>query len=487
MKTIFFLLILFIGQSFCQQLPIGASNSEKLTGYEDLSDFLSSIEGKHKFGKINVIGKTVEGRNIYSFEFSKEGINPKSNRLKALVFAQQHGNEHSGKEAAIMLISDFVDGKFDQLLENLDIAIIPQINPDGSEKDKRRNGNNADLNRNHLTLTQPESIVLHNYYNKILFDLTLDVHEYFPFSSDWRNFGFYKIADEQLGLLTNPNISTEIKRFSKEQVYPFVEKHLIDKGFQFNEYIVGGPPNIERLRHSTTDINDGRQSFGIQGSLSFILEGINGEKNSADGIKKRSKGQYEAIVGLLNIANKKHEEIKSLVKNERDYIINKKSSLSLRGDHFNNGETFRFPVRDVYKGSDTIISSQNYNPEVKSLLDIDVPIGWLIPKNDSKLNSLITHHNIQSEELETYAEIIEFEITSLDSILLEGEWLRDVKIKETQKNDLNLVEYFFFPSNQIKKITLNLAFHPQSMHSILQYDDFEYLLKNKIFPIKMVR
>ncbi|HRI45634.1 MAG TPA: M14 family zinc carboxypeptidase [Ignavibacteriaceae bacterium] len=487
MKTIFLLLILLIGQSFCQQLPIVVSNSEKLTGYEELSDFLSSIEGKHKFGKINVIGKTVEGRNIYSFEFSKEGINPNTYRLKVLVFAQQHGNEHSGKEAAIMLISDFVDGKFDPLLENLDIAIIPQINPDGSEKDKRRNGNNADLNRNHLTLTQPESIALHNYFNKILFDLTLDVHEYFPFSSDWRNFGFYKIADEQLGLLTNPNISTAIKKFSKEQLYPFVEKYLIDKGFRFNEYIVGGPPNIERLRHSTTDINDGRQSFGIQGSLSFILEGINGEKNSADGIEKRSKGQYEAIVGLLNIANKKHEEIKTLVKNERDYIVNKKSTLSLRGDHFNNGQIFRFPVRDAFKGIDTIISSQNYNPVVKSLLDIDVPIGWLIPKNDSKLNSLITYHNIKSEELESRAEIIEYEITSLDSIFLEGEWLRDVKIKETLKSDLNLSEYFFLPSKQIKKITLNLAFHPQSMHSIIQYDDFEYLLRNKIYPIKMVR
>jgi murein tripeptide amidase MpaA len=62
----------------------------------------------------------------------------------------------------------------------MDIAIVPQMNPDGSEQNQRRNGNNADLNRNHLILTEPETMALHRFFDNYLFEVTMDIHEYFP-------------------------------------------------------------------------------------------------------------------------------------------------------------------------------------------------------------------------------------------------------------------------------------------------------------------
>ncbi|MBK6344422.1 MAG: hypothetical protein IPF68_00550 [Bacteroidales bacterium] len=62
----------------------------------------------------------------------------------------------------------------------MDFALIPQINPDGSEVNKRRNANDADLNRNHLILTEPETMALHNFFDKYRFEVTMDVHEYSP-------------------------------------------------------------------------------------------------------------------------------------------------------------------------------------------------------------------------------------------------------------------------------------------------------------------
>lgn len=152
----------------------------------------------------------------------------------------------------------------------------------------------------------------------------MDVHEYFPYSNDWKEFGFYKNADEQLGLLSNPNINIKLKKYQKEKVLPYLDAYLKSKGFSFCEYVVGGPPNKEHLRHSTVDINDGRQSFGILNTLSFILEGKNGRDLYLDNIERRAKGQFEAMLGLLKFCYENHKEIKELVNRARKILMQKK-------------------------------------------------------------------------------------------------------------------------------------------------------------------
>ena len=52
------------------------------------------------------------------------------------------------------------------------------MNPTGSEIDTRFNANGMDLNRNHLILTEPETIALHKLFDKYFFEATMDVHEY---------------------------------------------------------------------------------------------------------------------------------------------------------------------------------------------------------------------------------------------------------------------------------------------------------------------
>ena len=76
------------------------------------------------------------------------------------------------------------------------------MNPDGSEINVRRNANGADLNRNHLILTEPETIALHRLFNKYLFEATMDVHEYYPYTEDFISYGYIKYFDEQIGTTT---------------------------------------------------------------------------------------------------------------------------------------------------------------------------------------------------------------------------------------------------------------------------------------------
>ncbi len=485
MKKIILFLLIGLSNLLSQDTPLEKSNFTRLTSFDELKNFITEIDRVSKIVKSEVLTKSKEGREIFILYFSKDKFGKNKNKLKVLFFAQQHGNEQSGKEGALLLIKELLKKDNDYLFDRIDFALIPQLNPDGSENNRRQNSNGVDLNRNHLILTENETKALHKIFDNYNFEVTLDVHEYFPYSRDWKEFGYYKNADEQLGLLSNLNINENLRAYQKKKILPFIENYLKEKGYSFNEYIVGGPPDRERLRHSTLDINDGRQSFGILNTLSFILEGKNGSDFYLDNIERRAKGQCETMLGLLKFCYEHQKEIKRLVANSRKNNLMKKKNMIIRADHFANGSSFNLPVRKVDGMIDTVIVIKNYHPKVQNLLTIEIPVAYLIPKDDDLLVEFIKNHNLKFiEDVPEKKKIIQFEIISVDSILLEGEYLVDLKIQriELTKKELDK-KYLVIPTDQLKKNLIVLAFEPQSMSGLIQYERFRYLINRGKYPI----
>ncbi len=487
MQRIIFIFLLFNSILFPQITPLEKKNFQELTSYEELKNFIKEIDNNYDFIESDILTKTVEGRELYILYFSKDKFGKDENKLRVLFFAQQHGNEQSGKEGALLLIKALTKPENQKIFDRIDFAIIPQMNPDGSEKNQRRNANGVDLNRNHLILTENETRALHDLFNKFNFDVTLDIHEYFPYTTDWQSYGFFKNADEQLGLLTNPNIDIRLKTFQKEKVLPYVENYLKSKGYSFCEYVVGGPPDKERLRHSTIDINDGRQSFGILNTLSFILEGKNGKDSFIENIEKRAKGQFETMFSLIMFCFENHREIKELVTNARKNILSK-SDIILQADHFPDGSIFDLPAKSVENLKDTILKISNYHPLIKVILKLNMPEGYLIYKNDSLLIDFLQKHNIYySSKIPSKKKIYQYEILKVDSILLEGEYLKNPTVeRKSIKIDSEENNYIFIPSNQFKRDLIALALEPQSMVGLIQYEKYVYLLNSKKYPILRV-
>ncbi len=181
------------------------------------------------------------------------------------------------------------------------------------------NANGMDLNRNHLILTEPETIALHKLFDEYLFEVTMDVHEYYPYGETWKNYGYRANNDEEIGTTTNINVSKNIRDLSYEYL-AFIKQYLNNKSFTYFEYCPGGPPEINYIRRSTFDINDGRQSMGIQNTFSFIQEGKNG-KDSLENIERRSEGQMTGMMGLLVYSYNHKDKIKELVYSERGKLV----------------------------------------------------------------------------------------------------------------------------------------------------------------------
>ncbi|MEN8817112.1 MAG: M14 family zinc carboxypeptidase [Nonlabens sp.] len=112
------------------------------------------------------IGKSVLNKSIY-------GIRIGEGKTKVLAWSQMHGNESTTTRA----ICDLLElENMDSLLKDIELYIIPVLNPDGAENWTRVNVNNIDLNRDSISLSQPESLVLHRIFEEFQPDYCFNLH-----------------------------------------------------------------------------------------------------------------------------------------------------------------------------------------------------------------------------------------------------------------------------------------------------------------------
>lgn len=474
------------------QTPLEKDRYTKTTSYEELTTYVHQLDQSSRLLTVEPIGQSVLGRNLYAMKFSSGEFGKDTSKIKILIFAQQHGNEQSGKEGALLLAQELLKSENQYLFKRIDLVIVPQMNPDGSEGDKRLNGHEADLNRNHLILTEPEVIALHRLFDKYLFDVSMDVHEYYPYGETWKKSGFYVNTDELIGPANNPNVADNIKSLSNLSFLPFMKKYLADRHFTNFIYSPGGPPEINYIRHSTFDINDGRQSFAIQNSFSFIQEGLNGKDSDVENIRHRAEGQMTGMRCLIEYSFVNKEKLKSMIANDRKELIHSsaKEKISIQSEHVRNMEKLGLPVHSYSTGRDTIITIIDYRPVVKSLCDVERPLGYLIPK---KLKELTDWIDRQALSIETFtvspAEIIQqYEISAIDSIDFEGDKVVNPSIiLRDLKSSIVTSDYIYIPTAQLKGNMIVIALEPKSILGLVTYKQFAHLLKaGEKYPILRV-
>lgn len=471
--------------------PLVANQYLKPTSYEQLSAYVQSLDRESDLVEVEVIGQSVQNRNLYALKFSNADFGKDKNKIKVLFFAQQHGNEQSGKEGALLLAKYLLEPDNRYLFDKIDLAIIPQVNPDGSEINQRRNAAGADLNRNHLILTEPETKALHRFFEQYMFEASLDIHEYSPYGSDWESYGYRKNAAVTLGTTTNVNVSEKIRDFSTNEALPFVLKYLNDRGYTSFVYCPGGPPEIDYIRHSTFDINDGRQSFGILNTFSFIQEGMNGEDTYIQNLQNRSEGQATAMRAMLEFIYNHQKEIRKLVAQGRKELVKQKvgGSVSIQADHFGDGRVLKLPLVSWNTKADTIVEVKDYRPVVKSIFDVQKPDGYLISKSQTDLLNWL---DIQSIDYFDYVpkknQIIEqYFIKTIDSIDFERDIIVN-PIVESGIIELSVKESFVFvPVCQLKANMIIQALEPKSMLGLVTYKQYAHLLKpNAKYPVYRV-
>ncbi len=266
-KIILFLLGLHAIICSQSQLPLAIQTPPFGTSHLEMISFLNKIDDNSSMIEMEIGSKSNRGREIPVI-FIPERRNWKPQQISVMIFAQQHGDEPSGKEALLMLIHHiYLNGVAN--FPNLNLILIPMVNPDGNELDQRRNSRQIDLNRNHLILTEPETRLLHQLFAKYKPQVTLDVYEYG--GTTWLRKGYIKDFGEQLDCISNPALPAELKEYALNTILnPVIEMTRV-RNVTANRYLITSEDFNRPARHSTTDIDDGRKMILILLSASLVI------------------------------------------------------------------------------------------------------------------------------------------------------------------------------------------------------------------------
>lgn len=115
----------------------------------DLNDFVAFAPDLiQKFS----IGKSVQNRDIWAIKIS-DNVTSQEDEPEVYYQGAMHGDEPVG-QSNTMYFADYLlanygtDSTVTNLVNNTEIWIVPQMNPDGFALNRRGNANNVDLNRN---------------------------------------------------------------------------------------------------------------------------------------------------------------------------------------------------------------------------------------------------------------------------------------------------------------------------------------------------
>lgn len=461
--------------------PVESAGFTKLTSYDTLQAFLSGLGAPCV---VEPLCRTREGRTVSVVRVSSgPEFGADTTKLRILLFAQQHGDEPTGMEALTMLLARMHTVPLQKILETCDLLIVPQMNPDGGEVRRRRTSDTIDLNRNHVLLTSPETKALHDLFHRRRPHVSMDIHQYGSYSASWSDSGFIKTGDVQLGMLTNLNTSPAVRELQHQRIFPFIAERMNTAGYSFHEYIVGSPG--DRIRHSTTEINDGRQSLGILGTVSFIQEGRKW-RTEEEQLERCVRSQLTAVEALLGYCAAHAGEIRSVVEEERSRLLEPVGrTAAIRMEHRSGGGVLDIPVHILASGRDTVWRVKPYHDEVRLLTATTVPSGYVVAGADTAVIALLHRHQIRVDTLRTERTMTTI-ASAIDSIgwqVLEEDSLPRVFVTQRERPATLRPGDVLVPTSQLQSLLITILLEPESMWGLAKYEQFSGLLKRREFPI----
>ena len=155
--------------------PLEATGYRRIPSSAEVDAFLAALAAASPGVRCETWGHSLLDRPLRALVCAPTAPPP---RLRVMLVGSQHGgSEPAGCEALLLTARAIAQGALRAALEELEILILPNANPDGREVDSSRNANGVNLNRDYVRLSQPESRALNAALMRYRPDVILDAHE----------------------------------------------------------------------------------------------------------------------------------------------------------------------------------------------------------------------------------------------------------------------------------------------------------------------
>ena len=249
-------------------------------------------------------------------------------RPAVVLLAGQHGDEPAGTEALLVVAQAIAAGRFDRVLEQVDIFVMPRANPDGAALGQREAADGSDVNRDHLLLRTPEAAAIAQLVRAVMPIAVLDLHEYAVDAGFAARFGAVQRNDALLQYATVGNEPAFVTKAAEEWFRAPLAAALQSDGLATDWYYTASENLADRkLSMGGVGADIGRNAQGLRNAVSLLVE-TRGRGIGRTDLKRRVQAGVVAAGSVLASAGAHAGDLVKL----RQYVERDLASQACRGE-----------------------------------------------------------------------------------------------------------------------------------------------------------
>lgn len=394
--------------------------------------------------------------------------------LRVFIIAGQHGDERHSRVSVNRIMSDM---NFNMKLPLLQLAILPDANPDGSHQRTRANANGIDLNRDHQRLESEETRLIHSFVRKWKPHLIIDVHNY-P-SKRKHLLANNHVICQDVFLDIPTNMSIQLDQIKSAQLLNVIKSELESSRISCDRYTIITPTG--RVRHSTPDVTDARNSLALRYNvLTILLEGRDPTRGDDPTIKEHLiAAQTSALYSILEWA----QANKDSLFNSKPCIPSEKDSIVISSKYVKPNDDIKIKLRNSITKKIETVSFPKYTPNLEATKSVELPTAYAIPVTKVKVIEILSRHGFKSQYSDSNLHVQYYIVKSAQESKNKNKSARNVVV-ETRTEHRRLDDYVIFPIRQEGGNTLAVFLEPESKYGLSRYADLNLpLLPNSIYPV----
>lgn len=476
--------------------------------YNETMSYFRMFERNFKEAKMQVFGKSPQGRDLNYITISKEGyFTPEQARKagKAVVFIVNgiHSGEIEGKDACMLLLRDIhVSKEKYSLLDKAVFVIVPILSVDGHERKSKYNrinqngpqemgwrttAQNLNLNRDWVKADAPEMQAMLKLFTYWMPDFFIDTH-----TTDGADYQ-YTVT---YGLDKFQNLYSGLAGIVKQELIPHLVKRVEEQGFLISPYVgfrAGQPDSGMVDWPSTPRFSNGYAT--VQNRIGLLVE-----THMMKPYKERVFATKAILVAALEFVNQNNREIIKMNEeaDQRTIEIYGKGNSSLPLIFRVNNKATKFLYKgieavkesSIVSGSEKIVYiGRKYEKEIPYYNDVDVtdsvklPYAYIVPPEYSLLAERLALHGVEYELLKQDIEVnvtkYRFKNIKFNPSPYEGRQPVTCGYDSyTEKTILKKGSFIIKPVQRTLKI-ITMALEPKSGDSFLRWGFMNAIFENK--------
>jgi hypothetical protein len=461
--------------------PLEQNGFQRYSSSEEIVHYLQTLaSAAGQFARLDCIGHSAQGREILVLYCGDDSNNQRANRqkLRVMLAGSQHGaSEAAGCEALLHLARAILTGELQQLLEHFGFIMIPNANPDGRERDSSKNGNDVNINRDFVLLSQPESRALDAAVLHYRPAVVLDLHESAMLKRKTLGLeGYLTDFEAQFDVASHPAISQDLQNYAESQLLPTLIAAVETRGLRAQRYIREITSTKQPVTHGDLTMRTFRNKAGLRGALAILLETPMEPKADPHptfrNIAVRTEKQWCCLQALLQVLQSQQPAILAAVTHAAQ--LPPQGSIALNGSYVPRNESPVTRINLRRRDTREIESIEFADHRAIAARDfLRLPNAYIVQAHTGIFADLFERHRIP------YNKVTEpFEALLESHVFAHGDTPEHtLRVLDTSRDRAVVIPgSLYVPLLSDTARLLPLLLDPRSSSSVFQYPQFTQLI-----------